>query len=214
MSAIMTSRQAAELDHAFERNDWTSADVKKLSEGNRLGLVLDYLNDNAEIVPTIKKKDLFLKKLTASGPLLLDAVDGNEILADANDVFSLIDGDFRNWDADEQGKTTEMTPVHVYEVVKDGTYQMLLGSLSSDFDKLCLSQAQIKNFVVKHRDWLRTDGYATFFAFKSKGKRFIAYVRFISDDGLDVNVRKFNSDSVWGAGHRHRFVLPQLAEAE
>jgi hypothetical protein len=42
--AIMTSRQAAELDFAFERNGWTAKDVKALSEGNTLsklhGIVL------------------------------------------------------------------------------------------------------------------------------------------------------------------------------
>ncbi len=46
MSAIMTSRQAAELDHAFERNGWTATDVKKISEGDmlaKLKLVLDGL---------------------------------------------------------------------------------------------------------------------------------------------------------------------------
>ncbi|MEX1026791.1 MAG: hypothetical protein WD049_02110 [Candidatus Paceibacterota bacterium] len=36
MPAIMTSRQAAELDHAMERNGWTSEDVKKASQGNML----------------------------------------------------------------------------------------------------------------------------------------------------------------------------------
>ena len=31
---IMSARQAAELDHALERNGWTPAEVKKLSQGD------------------------------------------------------------------------------------------------------------------------------------------------------------------------------------
>lgn len=40
MSAIMTSRQAAELDHAFERNGWTAEDVKWLSSNEILAQLL------------------------------------------------------------------------------------------------------------------------------------------------------------------------------
>ncbi|MDP2705242.1 MAG: hypothetical protein U1D31_02780 [Patescibacteria group bacterium] len=49
MSAIMTSRQAAELDYAFERNRWTSEDVKKLSQGNILIQVLSVIKGYAEV---------------------------------------------------------------------------------------------------------------------------------------------------------------------
>ncbi len=40
---VMSSRQAAELDHALERNGWTPADVKSLSEGNILTHVKKFL---------------------------------------------------------------------------------------------------------------------------------------------------------------------------
>jgi len=36
----MSSRQAAELDYAFERNGWTASDVKKLSAGDTLAQLL------------------------------------------------------------------------------------------------------------------------------------------------------------------------------
>lgn len=48
-NAVMTSRQAAELDHAFERNGWTSADVKKMSEGETLAPLLSVINGFAEV---------------------------------------------------------------------------------------------------------------------------------------------------------------------
>lgn len=49
MSAIMTSRQAAELDHALERNGWTPELVKKLSQGCILSDLLPVLQGNAEV---------------------------------------------------------------------------------------------------------------------------------------------------------------------
>ena len=46
---VMSSRQSAELDHAFERNGWSSADVKLLSCGNALAQFLPVLRGQAEI---------------------------------------------------------------------------------------------------------------------------------------------------------------------
>lgn len=47
---IMSARQAAELDHAFERNGFTPALVKKLSSGDLLAQIKPLLNGTAEIV--------------------------------------------------------------------------------------------------------------------------------------------------------------------
>ena len=49
MNAIMTSRQAAELDFALERNCFDAQDVKKMSEGDFLAKVHDVLHGFAEI---------------------------------------------------------------------------------------------------------------------------------------------------------------------
>ena len=46
---VMSSRQAAELDHAFERNGWTAADVKKLSAGDTLAQVLHVVRGNGSV---------------------------------------------------------------------------------------------------------------------------------------------------------------------
>lgn len=47
---IMSARQAAELDHAFERNGWESADVKWLSQGSVLANVRKVKLGSASIV--------------------------------------------------------------------------------------------------------------------------------------------------------------------
>ena len=47
---IMSSRQSAELDHAFERNGWTADDVKKASGGDLLAKLLLVVRGRAEVV--------------------------------------------------------------------------------------------------------------------------------------------------------------------
>ncbi len=152
----------------------------------------------------------FLRLISGEETLVIDECDGSEILADADDVFAWIDSDFRNWGANEKGHAKGNTPVQVCELEKDAKFYQIYGASSVDLDKLCLTQHQIKKFVQKHRSWLRTDGYGTFFLFKSKSHYFVAYVRFRSADELRVGVRRFECDRVWRAVVRHRFVIPQL----
>ncbi len=48
---VMSSRQSAELDHAFERNGWSSEDVKWLSSGSILADILKIRRGYSEIKP-------------------------------------------------------------------------------------------------------------------------------------------------------------------
>lgn len=51
MPPVMTSRQAAELDYAFERNKWSAKDVKELCKGFFLWKFLQILNGGYEDNP-------------------------------------------------------------------------------------------------------------------------------------------------------------------
>ncbi len=48
-SAVMTARQAAELDHAFARHGWTPEEVKILSSGDNLAAVRQVILNRAKI---------------------------------------------------------------------------------------------------------------------------------------------------------------------
>ncbi len=144
--------------------------------------------------------------------LAIDAVDGQEILANASDLFGdNIDSDFTNYGADEPGQATKIASTNIYEMKEDATFEQMFGELSPDTEKLCLTQAQIKQFIRQHRNWLRADGWATFFPFKSNGKFFVARVRVRSGGDLSVFVRRFEHSNVWDAEDRHRVVSLQLA---
>ncbi len=153
---------------------------------------------------------LYLKLLSGAETIMLDALDGKETLADAKEVFpSGVDDDFKKWVTNKAGIATKEQTVDVHELVKDGTFAQMFGSLGTDLDKLCLTQAQIKNFCKKHPNWLRKDGWATFFLFKVEDQFFVAYV-LVYSDGLSVSVRSLEYDNVWRAAISHRVVTPQL----
>jgi len=160
--------------------------------------------------PPIQQTD-YLRLISGNELLILDESDGTEVLADANDMFTAgIDLDFRNWNADEEGPVTGKTRAAVYELIKDATFAQIY-SISADRDKLCFSQHQIKEFVGKYRNWLRTEGYGTFFLFKSNNNFFVAEVRVDSDGSLFAFVHRLLYDYIWYAECRYRVVFPQLA---
>lgn len=179
-----------------------------LPEGNAT------LEEVARIIAngTVRMQSKFLRLISGGETLIIDECDGAEVLVDAKDIFDIIDSDLKSWGADEKGSATKKTSVQVYEMVKDGKYAQLFGSLSLDFDldRLCLTQHQIKKFVQSHRRWLRSDGCGTFFLFKSKGHFFVAGVGINSVGELWVDVDRLGDGSVWDADGRLRFVVPQL----
>jgi hypothetical protein len=153
---------------------------------------------------------LYLSLLSGAETLMLDALDGKETLATAKEVFlSGIDGDFKNWGTNKAGIATKEQVVDVHELVKNATFAQMFGSLGADLDKLCLTQAQIKNFCKKHSNWLRKDGYATFFLFKVEDQFFVALV-YVYSDGLYVCVCRFEYGHVWLAEYSLRVVVTQL----
>ncbi|MCR4279879.1 MAG: hypothetical protein NUV82_00430 [Candidatus Komeilibacteria bacterium] len=85
----------------------------------------------------------------------------------------------------------------------------MFGSLGADLDRLCLTQHQIKKLCKKHANWLRADGYGTFFLFKVEDRYFVARVRVYSD-GLYPYVHLLEYDAVWHGEYRYRVVSPQL----
>lgn len=151
----------------------------------------------------------YLNLISGGQELVIDRYQGTRIIANSNDVFDFIDPNFRNWRADEIDVTdTPATPVNVFELTKDGNLSDIFGSFSVDYNKLCLTQGQIIGFVEKYRAWLRTDGFGTFFLFKSHGKFFVASVGFFSDVTLGVGVYGLEDDGVFDADCRRRFVVP------
>ena len=154
-----------------------------------------------------------LKLISGAETLELELTDGKETIARAKDTFpGWIDGNFKNYGTDVKGKPTEKVNVQVHEMIKDVTFAQIFGGLSDNLDSLCLTQAQIIQFVKKHYKWLRTDGDGTFFLFKVNEEFFVAYV-FMCDGGLEAHIDRLPYSGVWEAEYKHRVVVPQLTLA-
>jgi hypothetical protein len=192
----------------------TKANIEKVrARGNEVVAAITALVKEkfAEIAETVTG---FVKLISGAEVIKLDPTNGSETIAAAKALFGgYLDGDFINWGLNiKSGPTTEQV-VQVHEMVKDGTFAQIFNGLSTDLKSLCLTQAQIINFVKKYRKWLRTDGYGTFFLFqdpRDEEKFFVARVYVYSDGNLRVRVDQFSHDYVWIADDRPRVVVPQL----
>jgi len=135
---------------------------------------------------------------------------GSATLAKARAVFPVgLDSNFQTWGTNVPGEDMEEVLVDVHEMIRDGTFKMLFGSLG-DPHQLVLSQGQIVEFCSKHSDSLRQEVGGTFFLFKVNGELLVARV-FVYDRELQVDVNRFDRDVAWEADDRHRFVVQQTA---
>jgi len=199
------------LEHSSEFKRLPIADGQWVIENPKqaIALCIEAIKNRNKTMSGVFESE-YLKLISGGKILTIDQCDGQRVIADAKDVFSNIDSDFRIWKADEAGQATPDTPVNVFELVEDGMFSEFFGSLTTDTDRLCFTQDQIIVFVKKYRNWLRMGGYATFFVFKSHGEFFVADALFRSDGTLSVGVDRLEDVCCWGAERRHRVVVPQL----
>jgi hypothetical protein len=155
---------------------------------------------------------MITKLISAGKRVVIGATKGTETLASANDIFSFISSDFKNWGCNETEQETPEVAVEVYEQIEDATYPKIFGSLDQNLDHLILTTPQIKNFVVNHaKDYLLEEEWTCFrFLFKVGTESFIADVRVLSGGDREVRVTRFLDGSIRHAEYRHRIVVPQL----
>jgi hypothetical protein len=153
----------------------------------------------------------FLKLISVEQSIIINACDGTETLADANDVFkSFIAPEFKFWKLDKPVKASEETAVQVHELVEYANFVQMFGWLESDLDKLCFTQHQIKAFCKNHPSWLRRNVNSTFFLTKMDDHFFV--VRACGDsDGLYLTVERFGQEHVWPPENTYHVVIPQIA---
>lgn len=119
-------------------------------------------------------------------------------------LFSYIDSDFTNYGASKlYPNSTKAQTLVVKEITENGTFKQLFNSPETQW----LTQGQILFFIKHNKEQLQNNEYATFFLFKVEDRFFVASVR-VSSDGLRVDVSRFEHAYVWGAGYRHRMVVP------
>lgn len=164
--------------------------------------------------PFKDKKVVLLKLISTDRRVVIGATKGTETLASANDVFSYISPDFKNWGCDKAEQATPEMDVEVYEQLEDATYPNIFGSLDQNLDRLVLTTSQIKSFIVNHaKDYLLEGEEWTCFRslFKVGNEFFVADVRVLSGGDRAVRISRFLDGSVRHADYHHRIVVPQQA---
>lgn len=151
-----------------------------------------------------------LRIVPGAESLDLPATDGTETLAQATDVFSLVDRYFTRWGTDVPSEATEATRVSVYEMARDASFSQMFASFGKDLKVLFLTQHQIKKIVQTHQQHLRADGCNTFFPFKVGAELFVASVRLALDGEPEERVFRFMEDHAWLGRDCHRVVVPRL----
>jgi hypothetical protein len=150
----------------------------------------------------------YLSLTSGNELLLIEPADGKETFAKARDVFTYVDSNFTRWGCNSPGKQTPQTAVRVYEMARDGTFAELFKSFHLEIVRLCLTQAQIINFVRRHPNWLKSGGNGTFLLFEVEQEFFVAAVYQFFDGRIGVRARRFSLDRVFRARKRHRLVVP------
>jgi|GEM_PF-2814347 len=144
---------------------------------------------------------IYLSRLFPMERMMVPAMDGTETLASSG-VFI---GGVYGLTIPASGKPTPEVEATVNEMIEDGTYTEIFGSLGQDRKRW--QQGQVAEFCRVNPDKLRKDGFGTFFEIEGG---FVVDVNFGDEGRLEAFVYPLEDGSVWGAGDRRRFVLPQL----
>ncbi len=189
------------LDDLYWFNNLSKETLRQLVEGN---------------YELVEPKNPYLRLISGGETVTISACKGGKKanIYNAKKTFpGYIDSDFKGYGINLPQPTTAKTDVEVHEMYnKNADFKTLFGSLSSDLKSLAFeSQEQIEKFVQENKQWLRTDGYGTFFLFteevNGEEKFFVADVYFHSGE-LEVSVRHLSDGSVWNACFALRIVVP------
>lgn len=136
----------------------------------------------------------------------LKATKGTRTIAQASDIFTgYIDPNFKNWGLDVKEKPTKPSTIDIFEMDKDATFKELF----LEPEKQVMTQDQVIEFCINHKDELNQNGYANFFLIKRDNNFFVASVS-VSDGRPGGCVDEFSDRFIWRAYSRHRVFSPQL----
>jgi predicted DNA-binding transcriptional regulator AlpA len=169
-----------------------------------LKMVVDGVRDPHKVAEALQvivnETTTYLRRLYEVETITVGATDGTETFASSG----LFTGGVYGLTLPVAVKPTTATRATVWEMILDGIFTQLFGSLGEARRRW--TESQVVAFVRSHRDKLRTDGYGTFFEIEGG---FVANVH-VGDCGrLSVDVYGVSGGGVWHATYRRRLVSLQ-----
>ena len=207
--------QAGELKAAFRRtrgsdgSKWTNGAIKKLSEGNTLGQVLDIIESRSVIVPVEKKKTESLLELV--GTITILATTGKFVVRDRFVVntkrnapvkISYVGNNFTEWflgKVEEAMTETELCYAKLIKTSVDGPILAELGEKAET--RLSHMYALMEKQGNGESGVLLTDGRANIFYIKDVNEVLCAVRVFWRVDGWRVNADSVENPLRWLAGY-------------
>lgn len=158
-----------------------------------------------------------LRAIPGIETVLLPACGGSRLISEAGDLFvDGIDPGFVDYDANRHAPDTPEALVEILEMAEDADFVKMFGCLTSvhDLDVLCLTQSQIIQFCVSHRDKMSTRGL-NFFLLKSGQELFVVGIAVSKANGFyfraSAEIYYFWSGEVLSAKIPRRIIVPRIA---
>lgn len=182
--------------------------IKRVQNNLNLGLMSEVEWAVEKVfIEFVKIKTTYLKSISLDEDVFIDETNGKETLAQAEDLFSDIDPDFKKWNLDVSSESKTSTKVQVLELIKDGVLKDIFESFGKNLDSICLTQHQIKDFCFKHRELMSLNS-RTFFLFKVRNEYFVA-IATVRLFGLHICVVPFLRNYPYSGGN-YNFVVLKL----
>lgn len=189
--SIMTSRQASELDFAFERNGWTSEDVKKVSGGDVLTNLLLVVRGRARVVVDSILTFLRTVKLAAQPAM----ITSKEYFEEAGVKVT-----GTNFETQFYGLEVAETPeaeLAVSKLEQDSLDASILAKLGDKAETLV---SQFKAFLSANRE---SKEWFIFYLRGKDGNLSAVDARWFADGGgWDVDAHSVAFPSRWSAGRQ------------
>ncbi|MFA6353469.1 MAG: hypothetical protein WCW93_00865 [Candidatus Paceibacterota bacterium] len=156
----------------------------------------------------------FVKRVWGDRRCELAATDGKETLAEARDVFMIIDSSIKP--RVSQIKATPVTPFTIYRKCKDGTHAQVFSSFGVDMKKLLWEEeSQIIAFSRDYREIMIQEDVNSgfFFPLKDDGGFSVVSV-FVRKGGLSLHKDLLSYEGIWKDDEEYNYcyfsVIPMV----
>ncbi len=200
---VMSARQSAELDYAFERNGWSAADVKWLSEGTNLTNILKVRHGTMEIVPT--------PLLNVDSRITSFAADAIPTPFRVGDYFKLggavspLGDNFRNWFLRKEEKHCTASALAYGTLSRNSVDGPIIEAIGGE-EKAEALLAQVWLLMQAQNDGsdgpLLVNGYANIFYVRDTADVLRAVYVYWLGDGWYVFALAVTRPGTWLAGYR------------
>ena len=116
----------------------------------------DFLNKMSQIGASILRLRVGILRLMFNRQATIKALDGKCLIYNAENTFKAhIDPNFVNWNLNKAGIATPEIPVQIHEMIDDGTFMGIFGSIPGSWNQKWVSQNQVIDFCKTMFNWLR-----------------------------------------------------------